>query len=225
MPEYLYQFNFQTEGFESKINNQLPVGDVIASIETVFSTVLKIDVPVTSKDDLDEYMAFIGATEIPATEEPTDQVAIAEISRQLADGTVSQQITSTPQKVNLYTTNKRSTAGIITADADNNQFTIDSLFNINTGDNYRVIGSIAVNIPERDFCIFELIHDDNGNPKTAFEIPAYGLSNRNGPTIIPINGTFLVTQALNQSVYLRVYTIGGAETINYFSSDITLERI
>ena len=225
MPEYIYQYSYQTPDFERDLIDHIPVGDPLNSINTIFSTLIKIDVPASAKEDLDDFMRNKGASEVSAIEAPTEQVAIASISRIFSEGNTSQQITSSLQKVNFFTTNDRSTDGVVTADQANNEITIDSVFNVNTGDNYRVSGIVALRIPRRDFCIFEVTHDDNGTLNKVSEVPAYGLSNNNGPIIVPINGTFIVTSDVNQSVYLRAYTIGGNEIVNYYSGSFTLERI
>lgn len=224
MPEYLYQYNLDTFDFIDMINNQIPTGDSVISIGSIFCPLVRIDVPATSETDLDELMASKGYTRLPPATPPTFQIAVSEMQLQIGSGPFSQIITSNNQKTNFWNQNKESTSGIITADQANNEITIDSLFNGDSGDRYDITVNVSVAVPRRDYCILSIIHDDNGSESVISEGQLYGQTNF-GPASMTITGTTKVTDSVNQAIYVNVRTIGGSETIRWYAGNIIVKRV
>lgn len=223
MPEYFYQYNFQTSDFERDINNQIPVGDSVASIKSTFCPVVGVDVPATSEEDLDEYMAAQSFSRVQPADPPTDQIALGEIQLDPTAAPFSQRINRTAEKTSLWNLNTQETDGIITPDSANNEITMDVLFNTNTGDRYDLIVSMSVGIPFRTETIFELIHNDNGSEKTISTFRCEGLI-FDSPMPISMSGSFKIDSATNQSAYVNVRTIYGTANINYYSGNAILKR-
>lgn len=223
MPEYFYQYNFQTENFEDGINNQIPSGDTVASIKSTFCPIIGVDVPATSEEDLDGYLATQSFVRVQPATPPTDQIALGEIQLEAGTGPLSQRVTSTAAKTNLWNLNTQETSGIITPDAANNELTIDTLFNTNTGDRYDFTVNMGVAMPFRSFLVFEMIHNDDGVENIITTLRVDGLI-FDSAVSVSMTGSFLVDNATNQSAYINARTIGGSANINYYSGNAILKR-
>lgn len=223
MPIYYYQYNFKTEDFERNINNQIPVGDSVSSINSTFCPIMSIDAPSTSENDLDEYMSTQGFSRVQPSEPPTDQVALGEIQLNPSTAPISQRVGRTSVKTTLWNLNSQDTVGIITPDQANNEIVMNTLFNSDTGDRYDFNVSMSVSIPFRTGIIFEIIHNDDGIENTISTFRCEGLI-FDSPIGVSMNGSFKINSATNQSVYLNIKTLSGNANINYYSGNAILKR-
>lgn len=223
MPEYYYQYNFKTEDFEKNINNQIPVGDSVSSLKSTFCPVIAVDVPATSEDDLDEYMASQGFSRVQPSNPPTDQIALGEMQLNPSTAPRSQRITGTSGKANLWNQNSQETVGIITPDQTNNEIVMNTLFNSDTGDRYDFTVNMSVSIPFRIGVIFEIIHNDNGTENIISTFRCEGLM-FDSPLGVGMTGSFKIDSETNQSAYVNIRTISGNANINYYSGNAILKR-
>ena len=223
MPDYFYQCDYNTGEFKNRLDAQLPPAFPSSNVIGTVCPFVKITVDVSSEEDLDEYMKALGYSKITGTK-PNGQNPKGEISMLPFSGPIAQIITSTPQKCNLWNSDKISTSSIITADQANKELSINSLFDTNQGDTYKATFSASVQIPNNELCIVTLVHDDNGALNVEALVIAYGFESQ-GISSFSKTTFFEITSSVNQKFYADVYTVGGSETIIWHAGNLLLERV